>query len=261
MLLTHLHETIAKRAATAEDLQKILDVAECVGVIPTGAKTVKLADNFRISGLITAGTLPFTVEACEPAVGTIELGTITSLKGLEKVTVGKFAINRYLKPSRSYNAAETRSKLRSVEHCPLVTDQLEINSCIELTSLKGLRLGEGATLKLSELHKLTSLEGAENAREIMISGCNSVSLKNFPKSCTRLDIEYNKIKRGMPWFVLIPSTCTIKSSYDYTFGNDVPRELYVKMCKLQESGSATRRDMLEIQQDLIEAGLDELAEI
>jgi hypothetical protein len=264
MLLTLLHETIAKRAKTVADLQKMLDVAGIDGLEAIDASTVKVTNDntLKLDKLVTPGTLPFSFAKGEVARLIIELGTLTTLKGFENLEAGELKIGHATKQATGYDSSSVPNKLASFKHSPKVLHKLNVVNCPELTSLVGLQLvGDKVEVQLTAMPKLQTLEGLEGATEISLSSCNNVSFKNFPKTCKKLDIKYNKLTRGIPWFVMIPKTCGIKCDRERTFGEDFPIELYNEIVKLQEEGSATRRDVLTIQQKLIDAGFDDMAKM
>lgn len=263
MLLTHLNETITRRAKSTEELQKLLDASDSTGIVAVSADTVQLVEHDNLlQNIITAGKLPFKFAKNsqeQPAILKVIVPTLRTLAGMEELELFKLIINPLTKPKQFEPATVVGSKLETLVGMPKVYGKLEIRNASVLKSLTGLTQPP-TTLDLSECPMLESLAGAEGVKKVILSGMPKLSLKDFPKSCSELNINHFHIERGLPWIIKIPHHCRILFD-SYTF-DGVPKEILTKIFDYRQLGNSSTVAMLEIQADLIDAGVaDELAEI
>lgn len=271
MLLTQLQETINRKAKTTEELQKMLDVSSCIGLEAISATQVKpISKSVTISGIITPGTLPFTIADDEGVMETLMLilPTVASYEGsgLDKLEVKSLSIGVHIKNGTKVGPSERiPNKLKNLRGTPK-TKTLSISDLASLQTLEGVQLEPGAAVEITNCPLLTSVADAVGLKELTLTGCPLIKFKNVPKTIERLSIAYNELKTGIPWFVTVPKGCTVKYSNmsapdaDYFYNSEIPLELQRKIIGMQERGG-TKADILEIQQDLIDAGLDELAKL
>lgn len=257
MLLTHLHETLSKKVKTADALQKLLDVADAEGLEAVSATEVMTTSGIvNFGNMITAGTLPFRVIPGGPAnVLQIDLPTLTSFKGLEGLTVERIDFCM---------TSTAPSKLQSLKGMPKTTKLLKLQTP-KLTSLEGLNLQDSkSVLELRNCSALKNLEHATAEKIRLVGEQHELRLnKPWSDSLKTLDLEYFNISTGLPWLVMIPKHVDVllrSSTKSKLTNTKLPREIEDKIIRIQRAGG-TRADVFEIQQDLIEAGLDDLAEL
>lgn len=268
MLLTQLHETITRRAKSVDELQKLIDVSGSTGIEAVSADTVKITDRVvTLQNIVTPGQLPFKFEPCsEDVILQIAIPTLRTLHGLEGLEVQDFVIGRVLqKNHRSGNQEIVHSKLTTLKGMPKTAGKVSLSNMPELKSLEGLNAVEGFSLSIYECQQLTSLAEATGVKKLQLMGCNKLSFQGFPQSCEHLDMEYLTLTRCLPWFITIPKTCKLKMSthpHGQPFcGLTLPEDLVKKLLDYQEQGKNSNTNLLEIQTALIDADLDDLAEL
>jgi hypothetical protein len=210
--------------------------------------------------------LPFTVEQGDQDGSnismTVSIPTLRSLKGLEKLDIGTLIIGQ----ATIYKtvARVIPSKLTTLKGMPHVQKHLVLTTPL-LTSLEGLNADVDAKLEIHLVanSKLTMLEHAA-VKSIKLIGLQQALRfsHKLPQTVTKLDLTSFVFSTGLPWYVLIPKHVDVEL-YNNHIGVSrmvLPEELERKLIAMQKAGG-TRANMFEIQQDLIEAGFDELAEI
>lgn len=271
MLLTQLHESITRKAKNVDELQKLIDVSGSTGIEAISADTVEIVStDVHLQNLITPGQLPFKFkEGVYPnATLRVSVPTLRTFKGLEKLSVDNFVIG-----STSGQATDSigtkkviPSKITSLAHMPQVTGHVDLYHMLELKTLEGLNVSGNASdtrLMLYNLPLISSLAPAKNITKIVLQECENLTFKDFPADCTKLDIRYITIKRGAPWFITIPKHCTVQlDDINVLFApHKIPEALAAKLIRYQREGLNSKAKMLEIQADLVDADLDDLAEL
>lgn len=269
MLLTQLHETITRRAKTTEELQKLIDISGSTGIEAVSSDSVKVtAPLVHLQNIITPGRLPFKFEAVSGTLKVqVHVPTLRSFHGMEALFVQDFEVGRTtIKKGGSSSDWQTiENKAETLVGMPKATGKVRLNNMPELKSLDGLNVRDGFSLELTYCPQVASLAQAKGVRSIQLMGCENISLQDFPESCEHLDISYQTIKRGLPWFITIPPSCkvllsTSKNGVPFA-NNELPLELAMKIINYQKEGKSSRTHLLEIQADLIDADFDHLAEL
>lgn len=266
MLLTHLHETISRRAKTVDELQKLIDVSGSSGIRAVSSDSVEVTDRIVVlQNIITPGRLPFKFEATSTDVTMkVYLPTLKSFHGMEALTVRSFEVGRVSTKDKVGQDKHLSSTATSLAGMPTVTEKTVLNSMLKLENLDGLKLVAGM-LELNYCPLVPDLANAAGASKIVLSGCENLSLQHFPHSCQELNISYQTFKRGLPWYITIPPSCKVTLSTSNHLapfaGNELPLDLAQKIIDYQLAGKSSRTHLLEIQADLIDADFDELAEL
>ena len=266
MLLTKLHETIARLAKTKEELQKLIDVSGSSGIEAVSSDSVRVTDRVVIlQNIITAGSLPFKFEASDYDINLkVVMPTLRSLHGMETLAVSNLEITQVNSKRQGPYGQQSVvvNKLTTLKGMPKVDKTLRLSNLPELKSLEGLDLiGGEVEFIMYGCPQILNLEHVNGVSKIQLMECKNISFQHFPKDCTALDIEYLTITRCLPWYITIPPTCKIKHSDSNPFGLGLPPEIFNKLFEYQQEGKSSRVHLLEIQTDLIDADFDHLAEL
>lgn len=264
MLLTKLHETISRRAKTVDELQKLIDVSGSTGIEAISSDSVKIVDRMVVlQNIITPGQLPFKFEAASHEISLrVNVPTLRSLHGMEGLVIQDFEIGSVSKSNQYGPNTIYSSRLTTLKGMPKVSGSVKLNNMLELKDLEGLNILEGAKLSLQNCPHIPNLAPAQGVTTIKLMECKNITFQDFPESCKELNIEYLTITRGLPWFITIPPTCQVKIYNANQFlGIELPSELLAKILEYQRTGKSSKVHLLEIQTELIDADLDNLAEL
>lgn len=274
MLLTQLHETISKRAKTTEDLQKLLDAADCEGL------EAFTHDNARITSvivslrnLITPGELPFSVINTNelPAVDlSVALPTLRTLKGLSNLEVRALLVNSVNeRQANSFDRPKPLSlKLETLEGMPRVTKRFDLSHAPLIKTLAGARLAEGVAVSLNHLTNLETLAGLDGVKTLKLDNSGGVKsklmLKHVPSSLQELDLTYFIFHSGMALFAGVPQRVDVKLDNGLRYMKNgsievVPANVAKRLLAIREKDQGTK-GILEAQQLLIDSDLDDLAD-
>jgi hypothetical protein len=154
------------------------------------------------------------------------------------------------------------ANLVSLEGCPEeVTGDFVIYQNTQLTSLKHMPKKVGGDLKGFGNSKMTSLEGlGDIGGEIILSACTTLRSISEIKKATRLDISGCPLITNMLYLFKIKGLIHVTVWNKNISQTDHER----KMKRLQEilnKHLAGDRDIMECQEELIEAGLEEYAKL